>query len=475
MDRINLLCAGKRARVILQGLGEEALDYITLYDKDPNKWGSYVDAWKVNDPKEIDKNSFWCISVINHILYPDIREEYIDKYGLLEEKEILIDELMVRFLLEKTHEHNIININSNDSKRTIIWTSIKGWKAGGVEEWMFDIYKIFINKHSSHKFLVGQEKVEHNNEWGIIPIKIDNENVLNLKVAEDVLSVLENNLPLTIVTNQLDETFWAAVCLKRLHPQKIKIISVIHNGTEYSYNHNAFFENDVDCFVGVSKDICDAMLERGIEEEKIKHMTCTFECNKDLERTYSYDKNVPIHIGYAGRLDGFEKSQKRIDILFKTIEELNNRNIDFKLEIAGDGEAKEKLKDCVDKAGLGNKVAFLGWLERKDISTYWKRQDIAVNTADFEGRSISKFEAMANGAVPIVTDTSGVREDIEDGINGYIVPLRDYMAMCDKIEFLNTHRETMQEMGLKAHSSIYPKSNLNEHIEMWENLLKEFG
>lgn len=475
MDKINLLCAGKRARIILQGMGEDALDKVFLYDMDSSKWGTYVDEWRVNDPREIDSNDYWCISVINHILYPDIRTDYIKKYGLREDKEILVDELMVRFLLEKKNEANFVKKDFSKSNRKTIWTSIKGWKAGGVEEWMFDIYKIFINKHPNHIFLVGQEELEKENEPGIIPVKIDSDNVLNLKIAEDILQILEDNLPLTIITNQLDETFWAAVCLKRIYREKIKIISVIHNGTEYSYDHNYYFENDVDCFVGVSKDICEAMLKRGVSKAKIKHMTCTFECSKDIERKYSYGENMPLRIGYAGRLDGFEKSQKRLDILLKTIEELNNRKIDFRLEIAGDGEAKTKLKEGIDKLGLEEKVTFLGWLERKDISDYWRRQDIAINTADFEGRSISKFEAMANGAVPVVTDTSGVREDIEDGINGYIVPLRDYIAICDRIEYLNYHRKEMEEMGLKAHSSIYPKSNLNNHIEMWENLLDEIG
>ena len=475
MDKINLLCAGKRARIILQGMGEDALDNVFLYDMDSSKWGTYVDAWKVNDPKEIDTNDYWCISVINHILYPDIRNDYISKYGLREDREILIDELMVCFLLEKKQKReNTIRL-SNDSNRNVIWTSIKGWKAGGVEEWMYDIYNIFINKHSNHKFLVGQEKLEHNNEIGVIPVEIDNDNVLNLKVAENVIQILEENLPLTIITNQLDETFWAAVCLKRLYAEKIKIISVIHNGTEYAYDHNYCFRKDVDCFVGVSKEICEGMIERGVSKEKVKHMTCTFECSKYLDRKYSCEENTPLRIGYAGRLDGFEKSQKRLDILLNTIEELNSRNIDFRIEIAGDGEAKTKLQESVKKLGLEEKVTFLGWLKRKDISDYWRRQDIAINTADFEGRSISKFEAMANGAVPVVTDTSGVREDIEDGINGYIVPLRDYMTICDRIEYLNTHRKKMEDMGLKAHSSIYPKSNLNNHIEMWENLLNEIG
>ena len=91
--------------------------------------------------------------------------------------------------------------------------------------------------------------------------------------------------------------------------------------------------------------------------------------------------------------------------------------------------------------------------------------------ADLEGRAISICEAMGCGAVPVVTDTSGVREDISDGVNGYIVPIGDYKTAADRIEYLYHHRSRLPEMGKIAHEVVYPKSRMEPHIKFWKDLL----
>jgi glycosyltransferase involved in cell wall biosynthesis len=130
-----------------------------------------------------------------------------------------------------------------------------------------------------------------------------------------------------------------------------------------------------------------------------------------------------------------------------------------------------EMEKFVSKKGYDNYVKFIGQIDRTKISMFWKRQDILVNCSDYEGHSIMQLEGMANGAVPIVTDVSGVREDIIYDVNGYYVPIGDYMQMADKIEYLYLHRERLAEMGKAAHDSVYPKSSMEKHIKFWENIL----
>ena len=83
------------------------------------------------------------------------------------------------------------------------------------------------------------------------------------------------------------------------------------------------------------------------------------------------------------------------------------------------------------------------------------------------------MEAMINGAVPVVTDTSGIREDIEDGINGYIVPIGDYTAMAMKIDYLANHRELLKIYGEKSHEIMKQKGSIDSHMRFWRNVLQE--
>ena len=165
-----------------------------------------------------------------------------------------------------------------------------------------------------------------------------------------------------------------------------------------------------------------------------------------------------------------EFSQKRMDLVLNLVEILEKDKVDFSFELAGDGAARQKMEEFVSCNNLGSKVKFLGRLEREEVFDFWKKQDICVNLADYEGRSLSIIEAMGNGAVPVVTEVSGVREDIVNSVNGYIVPLEDYQTMADRIKYLTSHRERLSEMGRLAHDTVYPKSLMKSHLEFWEKI-----
>ena len=131
----------------------------------------------------------------------------------------------------------------------------------------------------------------------------------------------------------------------------------------------------------------------------------------------------------------------------------------------------ENLQTFIKNNGLGDRIRLLGRLEREQISAFWKNQDICLSLSDYEGRSISMMEAMANGAVPVVTDTSGVREDITDGENGYIAAVQDIHRLAERIAFLERHRERLEIMGKKAHDEICPKCQMRDHLRYWEAIL----
>ena len=120
-------------------------------------------------------------------------------------------------------------------------------------------------------------------------------------------------------------------------------------------------------------------------------------------------------------------------------------------------------------------VTFLGKIKRKNISEFWQKMDIGINMSDYEGRSISMLEMMANGTVPVLTNVSGVREDIINNINGYIIPLGDVNTAVNKIEYLYNHRNKLVEMGEKAHYDMTEKSDREKHYNFWMQIFDELG
>ena len=199
-------------------------------------------------------------------------------------------------------------------------------------------------------------------------------------------------------------------------------------------------------------------------------MTCPVKCIESYKRTYSITNESPLRIGYAGRI---ESAQKRLDCLMMMLEKLEHLHTNYQLEIAGKGSYLETLTGEIKEHSLDKKINLIGEIKKTEIADFWAKQDICINLSDFEGRSISIMEAMINGAVPVVTDTSGIREDIEDGINGYIVPIGDYTAMAMKIDYLANHRELLKIYGEKSHEIMKQKGSIDSHMRFWRNVLQE--
>ena len=179
-------------------------------------------------------------------------------------------------------------------------------------------------------------------------------------------------------------------------------------------------------------------------------------------------KRLSLSLGYAGRVT---VRQKRMDLLWKMVQRLEEKDMDFVLEIAGDGDYMEEFLSLVKRKKLQEKVRFLGFIPREEIPSFWQRQDIMVSCSDWEGHSISQAEAMAAGAVPIITDVSGAGDDVDDGENGFVVEVGDVDGIVEKICFLYEHRELLPIMGRKAYESIKAKSEAVNLEEFWKSIL----
>ena len=471
MNKIVLYGAGKRCVDLCKILKYSNIQVEVIVDSNELKWGQVIEGIKVESPRVlqdlIEVNI--CITVLNEAVVNQIRQslKMIGEY-----REISYIGLLLQGFLGIEFEKSVYEVvRQSDKNNVVLFDSYNGLCLGGVEEWTKDICKELISK-AKHEVFIISKKGDFE-----IPFELQDkilffEDVFHeryaIKLIAEIISAIVQKLPCKVVISSIDEVLVATSLIKNRYPDLIDIIAVIHNSTEFMYASYMEFQNYIDMYIGVSQDIKAEMMKRGIEESRIKTMTCPFPCEKDLRRSYTLDKKEPIHIGYAGRMDGFKHSQKRMDLLLKLIEVLEERKVNFVMELAGDGPVRITMEEKIEANGLAEKVKFLGKIERTEIPSFWKRQDICVNIADYEGRSISIIEAMGNGAVPVVTKVSGTQEDIADGINGYLIPLQDYKEMADKIQYLAEHRERLVQMGQLAHDMIYPKSMMSEHLKFWE-------
>ena len=73
--------------------------------------------------------------------------------------------------------------------------------------------------------------------------------------------------------------------------------------------------------------------------------------------------------------------------------------------------------------------------------------DIVVVPSEFEGFGLSAAEAMAAGLPVIASNVGGLREVIDDGKSGMLVPFGDTVKMSSAILALLSDHERANRMG----------------------------
>ena len=479
VQKLALYGAGKRCRTLCKVLEQTSIEIVAVIDSSPDKWGKEIEGYPIQSPEIIKelRDVNLCITLGESNALRTVRDELKQVYQYDLAKELHYYKLMLDLYIEDPDIKQKLTCQNREKKnkeKTLMFSSINGLSLGGVQAWTKDICEALIKEGKKNIYVIsnrGDYKV---------PIMLEN-NMVYVDVVptwgfrkESILNVVDailEKLPCKMIITQAEEITLGACLLKHYLPDMIDIISTIRGSNDLIYQNYMDFQEYADIHVGVSLDIKRDMIRLGIEPERMYSMCVPFECDEILVRTYTEDDSLPIRIGYAARMYEINDIAKRPDLLLELMLLLDKNKVDFQMELAGDGPARREMEEFVSLHCLEDRVKFLGEIDRSCIPSFWKSQDICISTSGYEGRSHSIIEGMGNGAVPIVTATSGVREDITDGVNGYIVPLGDYQSMEKHIEYLAQHREQLRHMGKLAHDVVYPKSRIESHLAFWEEIL----
>ena len=348
----------------------------------------------------------------------------------------------------------------SNSYRNIVIDLSNGDVLGGVEKWSHSTAKYFQNKGYETYIIIPQDNhlsdsYEKNCIYTSNKLFSCEQTIHNLSQDK---TILLSNFPAIF--------FESAVRLKKYCPQKYKVIAVTHNDEDCYYDMYKRYIDYIDYVLYISNRMKEKLIDRGISPHKLRKLEWKVPANHLPHGNYLEDGCV--HIGYAGRIT---ITQKRVDYMLNVISRLYELKVDFKFEFAGTGDYHEKLVSDVKSIDLEKRCIFLGEIPREDIYKFWIDKDIFISTSDWEGRSISKLEAMISGVVPIVTDTSGSADDIENGENGYIVPIGDWELIVEKICELYADKSKLVSMAENAKR--YAEKYVRDFDEdkLWKEIL----
>ena len=164
--------------------------------------------------------------------------------------------------------------------------------------------------------------------------------------------------------------------------------------------------------------------------------------------------------------------QKDHATLVRALGLLRSRGLTPSLAFAGGG--KQRLRKATEalagRLGLGTQVQFLGLVA--DIPALLARQRIFVLSTHYEGMPLALVEAMAAGCACIGSDVVGVREVIDHGRTGLLVPEGDAQALADALADLLTHPERAEALGRAARAQAERAFDVSYMHARYEALLR---
>ena len=89
--------------------------------------------------------------------------------------------------------------------------------------------------------------------------------------------------------------------------------------------------------------------------------------------------------------------------------------------------------NLADKLEIAGSILWLGAKSQEETFALYGMMDIVVVPSEFEGFGLSAAEAMAAGLPVIASKVGGLREVIDDGKSGLLVPFGDIEKMSSAL------------------------------------------
>lgn len=203
--------------------------------------------------------------------------------------------------------------------------------------------------------------------------------------------------------------------------------------------------------------------------DKIDRVIYTGIALEDFPFSQEYSVAVPLKILSIGRAHWI----KAYEYALQTCKILKERNISFHYNIIG-GAGDEELQFLIADLNLEECVSLEGRLPQTEIYKRMHEASLFLLPSIEEGLPNVCVEAMALGLPVLITNCGGVPELIEDGVEGWVVPMRDAEAMAKEIiKFSKLSLKEVEKIRLAARKKVELQHSEEGMVKGMEGLYRE--
>lgn len=170
-------------------------------------------------------------------------------------------------------------------------------------------------------------------------------------------------------------------------------------------------------------------------------------------------------IGVVGRLSAEKGVDRAIDLMAKLPH--------CHLHLIGDGPERENLEKQAQKLGISDRVRFWGWQTSSQM--FYQAMDLLLLPSHTEGLPNVVLEAMTMTVPVASTDVGGVRDLLDDGRCGLILPTEQPAAWAGMIETYLADQALLQQTALLARQRILTHFTFESRMQRMMRVYDKLG
>lgn len=175
--------------------------------------------------------------------------------------------------------------------------------------------------------------------------------------------------------------------------------------------------------------------------------------------------NGPLRVLFAGSLG----QRKGMSYLLDAVRRLGPSRVELTLL------GHKTVENCAPLDAAVRAHRWIPSLPHAEVLAEMARQDVLVFPSLFEGFGLVILEAMSRGLPVVATAHTAGPDVIEDGVDGFLVPIRSAEAIAEKLETLLTRPELLTAMKHAARRKAAKLGWEAHRRKLAECLLQELG
>lgn len=137
-------------------------------------------------------------------------------------------------------------------------------------------------------------------------------------------------------------------------------------------------------------------------------------------------------VGHVGRM----ATEKNLEFLARSVTRFLKTQSHAYFLLVGTGPMKAEIKQIFEEQGLSKRLRCPGLLQKNQLANAYKAMDVFAFSSHTETQGMVLAEAMTSGVPVVAVDATGVREMIEDGVNGRLLSHDDEEGFSQALQWI---------------------------------------